>query len=47
MSCTAPAKTTSYVKVQVTGTFKPLITYVGLPSSLPVTGSAMMRVVSQ
>lgn len=44
---TPPTNTIYYVKVQVTGTFKPLITYVGLPSSIPVTGSAIMRVVSQ
>ena len=38
---------TYFVQVQVTGTFTPLIRYPGLPSSVPVTASATMRVIGQ
>ena len=41
------AGTVYYVSVQVTGTFKSLLSYPGLPSSLPVSGNAIMRVASQ
>jgi Flp pilus assembly protein TadG len=41
------AGTVYYVSVQVTGTFKSLLNYPGLPSSLPVSGNAIMRVASQ
>lgn len=36
-----------YVKVVTTGTYTPLIRYPGLPASLTVTGTAIMRVVSE
>lgn len=36
-----------YVKVQVTGTFSSLLSYPGLPTNIPVSGSAMMRVTYQ
>jgi len=39
--------TVYYVSVQVTGTFKSLLNYPGLPASLPVSGNAIMRVASQ
>ncbi len=41
------AGTVYYVSVQVTGTFKSLLSYPGLPPSLPVSGNAIMRVASQ
>lgn len=43
----APTNTIYYVSVRVTGTFNSLLHYPGLPSSLPVSGNAMMRVESQ
>jgi Flp pilus assembly protein TadG len=36
-----------YVQVQVTGTFNPLVSYPGIPSSIPVTGTAQMRIAAQ
>jgi len=36
-----------YVKVQVTASFPTLITYPGIPSQIPVSGSEEMRVVNQ
>ncbi len=36
-----------YVKVQVTGTFKSLLSYPGIPTNVPVSGGAIMRVISQ
>jgi Flp pilus assembly protein TadG len=42
-----PTNTIYYVKVQVTGTFKSLMNYPGIPNNVPVSGSAIMRVVSQ
>lgn len=36
-----------YVKVQVTGTFTSLLSYPGIPTHIPVSGSAMMRVIYQ
>jgi Flp pilus assembly protein TadG len=42
-----PAGTVYYVKVTVTGTFQSLLNYPGIPNNVPVSGSAMMRVVSQ
>jgi len=36
-----------YVKVQVTGTFSSLLSYPGIPTHIPVSGSAIMRVISQ
>jgi Flp pilus assembly protein TadG len=39
--------TVYYVKVQVTGTFSSLVNYVGIPSTVPVSGSAIMRVANQ
>jgi Flp pilus assembly protein TadG len=42
-----PQNTIYYVKVQVTGLFNSLLNYPGIPNSLPISGSAMMRVASQ
>ncbi len=36
-----------YVKVEVNGQFPALIKYAGIPASIPVSGSAYMRVASQ
>lgn len=36
-----------YVKVEVNGQFSALIKYPGIPASIPVSGSAFMRVASQ
>ena len=36
-----------YVKVQVTGTYASLLSYPGIPTHIPVNGSAVMRVTSQ
>jgi Flp pilus assembly protein TadG len=36
-----------YVKVTTTGTFTPIFKYVGLPTQVPVTGSAVMAVEDQ
>jgi Flp pilus assembly protein TadG len=45
---TAPASgTVYYVKVQVSGTFKSLLSYPGIPTNVPISGSAVMRVISQ
>jgi Flp pilus assembly protein TadG len=41
------ANTVYFVEVNVTGTFKPLLTYPGIPSSVPVSGNAIMRVADQ
>ncbi len=43
----APQNTVYYVQVRVTGTFKSLLNYPGIPSSIPVSGSATIRVASQ
>jgi Flp pilus assembly protein TadG len=45
-SCGA-AGAVPYVKVVTTGTYTPLIHYPGLPASLTVSGSAIMRVESE
>ena len=42
-----PAGNVYYVKVQVTGTYKSLLSYPGIPTNVPVSGSAIMRVISQ
>lgn len=42
-----PANTVYYVKVQVTGTFTSLLNYPGIPASVPVSGSVVMRVAGQ
>jgi Flp pilus assembly protein TadG len=47
---TSPCTTSgavAYVKVVASGTFYPLVSYPGLPSSVVVTGSALMRVENQ
>ncbi len=45
---TAPTSSNVYyVKVQVTGTFKSLMSYPGIPTNVPVSGGAIMRVTSQ
>lgn len=36
-----------YVKVSVTGSFRSLMNYPGIPTNVPVSGSAVMRVVNQ
>ena len=41
------SSTVYYVQVKVTGTFRSLLSYPGLPASVPVAGSAVMRVASQ
>ncbi len=50
-TCTTGAVPTSgnvyYVKVQVNGTFNSLLNYPGIPKNVPVSGSAIMRVISQ
>ncbi len=45
-SCTTSGAV-PYVKVVTSGTFTPLIKYPGLPASLSITGTAVMRVESQ
>ncbi|HEY6326355.1 MAG TPA: TadE/TadG family type IV pilus assembly protein [Candidatus Cybelea sp.] len=42
-----PSNTIYYVAVQVSGTYKSLLNYPGIPTNVPVSGSAMMRVVYQ
>jgi Flp pilus assembly protein TadG len=42
-----PANTIYYVSVQVTGTFKSLMSYPGIPTNIPVSGKAVMRVINQ
>lgn len=42
-----PSGTIYYVQVVVTGTFNTLLHYPGIPTGVPITGSATMRVVSQ
>jgi Flp pilus assembly protein TadG len=42
-----PTNTIYYVSVQVTGVFNSLMDYPGIPHSVPVTGSSMMRVIAQ
>src|SRR5579863_4606473 len=42
-----PQNTTYYVSVQVTGVFNTLLNYPGLPNSVPISGSSMMRVITQ
>jgi Flp pilus assembly protein TadG len=39
--------TVYYVKVTVTGTFKSLLNYPGIPNGVPISATAMMRVISQ
>ena len=41
------ANTIYYVSVQVTGTFKSLVNYPGIPTNIPVSGKAVMRVINQ
>ncbi len=44
---TPPANTIYYVQVQVNGTFTSLLRYPGIPPSVPISGSATMRVANQ
>ena len=44
---TLPANLVYFVQVQVTGSFKTLISYPGIPNPVPVTATASMRVGSQ
>lgn len=46
-STNPPTNTTYYVKVQVSGTFSPLIRYPGFTNGLQVSGSSILRVVAQ
>jgi Flp pilus assembly protein TadG len=46
-SSAPPQNTIYYVQVQVTGLFNSLLNYPGIPNSLPISGSAMMRVATQ
>jgi Flp pilus assembly protein TadG len=46
-SSVPPAGTLYYVKVQVSGTFQTLATYPGIPNNVPISGSAVMRVIDQ
>lgn len=46
VSCAATG-VTYFVQVQVTGTFSALINYPGIPSSIPITATAVMRVANQ
>jgi Flp pilus assembly protein TadG len=47
VTATPAAGTVYYVKVTVTGTFKSLLNYPGIPNGVPISASAMMRVISQ
>ena len=38
---------TYYVKVQITGTYSPIFPYPGIPQSVPITATAVMRVAGQ
>ena len=42
-----PANLTYYVEVQVSGTFRSLLNYPGIPNSFPITATAIMPVSSQ
>ncbi|MBV8344093.1 MAG: pilus assembly protein [Candidatus Eremiobacteraeota bacterium] len=42
-----PANTIYYVQVQVSGTYRSLLSYPGIPTNVPISGSAMMRVAFQ
>jgi Flp pilus assembly protein TadG len=42
-----PVNTIYYVQVQVSGTFSSLLNYPGIPHSVPINGSAIMRVANQ
>jgi Flp pilus assembly protein TadG len=42
-----PSNTVYYVKVNVTGSFTPLISYPGIPNPIPISGQALTRVTTQ
>jgi len=42
-----PQNTIYYIQVQVTGVFNSLLNYPGIPNSIPISGSSMMRVITQ
>lgn len=42
-----PSNTIYYVQVQVSGTYNPLLNYPGIPKNVPISGSALMRVIYQ
>jgi Flp pilus assembly protein TadG len=42
-----PQNTIYYVKVQVTGVFGTLLNYPGIPTNIPISGSSMMRIITQ
>jgi len=46
-STAVPTTLAYYIQVQVTGTFHPLVAYPGIPSSVPITATATMRLGSQ
>ncbi|MGA2760575.1 MAG: hypothetical protein ABSF08_09685, partial [Candidatus Cybelea sp.] len=41
------ASSSYYVQVQVTGTFPSLLNYPGIPTNIPITSTAVMRLGSQ
>jgi hypothetical protein len=42
-----PVNTVYYVQVTVTGNFSTLIQYPGIPTSIPVSGTSIVKVVQQ
>jgi Flp pilus assembly protein TadG len=42
-----PQNTIYYVNVHVTGVFETLLNYPGIPNNVPISGSSMMRVITQ
>jgi Flp pilus assembly protein TadG len=42
-----PTNTTYYVSVRVYGTYNSLLHYPGIPTNVPISGSALMRVIYQ
>jgi Flp pilus assembly protein TadG len=42
-----PSGTVYYVKVAVSGSFRSLLNYPGIPNNVPINGSAVMRVINQ
>lgn len=46
VGCTASG-VTYYVQVQASGTFRPFLTYPGIPSTITITKTAVMRVSNQ
>ena len=42
-ACVASSEVWTYIEVQTQGTFKTLINYPGIPNSMALTGTAIMR----